>query len=141
LEYLGERWAGTLADYNSKNYDDLSSNRTLIWGMYLSKFSSQEVLRNLFGGNILNNEKFLLDFGDGNVTHNLLIDLVFAYGIIGGSFVLWFFIHKINFIRKTYQETNVKIYYSFLFSKIIVLILGFNLSLVNTNYFWILLFL
>ena len=141
LEYLGERWAGTLADYNSKNYDDLSSNRTLIWGMYLSKISSQEVQTNLFGGNILNNEKFLGDFGDGNVTHNLLIDLVFAYGIIGGLFILWFFIQRINFIRKTYQETNVKIYYSFLFSKIIVLILGFSLSLVNTNYFWILLFL
>lgn len=141
FEYIGERWSGTLADYNSKNYDDLSSNRTIIWGLYLSKFSTQEVLTNLFGGNILNNEKFLSDFGDGNVTHNLLIDLIFAYGLIGGSFILWFFINRIKSIRKTYQETNIKFYYSFLFSKIIVLILGFSLSLVNTHYFWILLFL
>lgn len=141
FEYLGDRWSGTFSDYNSKNYDDLSSSRTLIWGMYLSQFSTQEVLTNLFGGNILNNEKFLVDFGDGNVTHNFLIDLIFAYGLIGCAFILWFFINKITFIRKAYQHTHINFYYSFLFSKIVLFVLGLGLSLVNTNYFWILLFL
>jgi len=140
-EYIEERWSGTFSDYNSKNYDDLSSNRTIIWGMYFSKFSTQEVLTSLFGGNILNNEKFLVDFGDGNVTHNFLIDIIFAFGLIGCAFILWFFIHRVNFLRKTYQETNIRFYYSFLFSKIIVFFLGLSVSLVNTHFFWILLFL
>jgi len=72
----------TLLNFQEKNYNRLTSDRTYLWDQYFYIYSQQNLVKQLFGNPLVNRER------TGLASHNGWLDLLMNNGIIGLSILI-----------------------------------------------------
>lgn len=82
LSSIGLRMSETVLNFQEKNYNRLTSDRTYLWDQYFYIYSQQNLVKQLFGNPLVNRER------TGLASHNGWLDLLMNNGIIGLSILI-----------------------------------------------------
>lgn len=125
--------------WNSFSRGDLISataDRTTIAESYLNYYKRQDIIKQLFGGNIIASPDLLTAVGCSSVTHNVYLDYLMAFGAIGGLIMLGFFIFRTIQYFVKYEVTDILEYKAVFLMKISTLMFGITLALLQVPLWW-----
>lgn len=112
----------------------LTTGRTDIAEIYLKYYFSQNPIKMLFGGNILQSQGLFSNLGAAAVTHNTLLDHLMVYGIAG--FVLMYSLYIKRFYYYLRENISINEKGAILIIKFSVLLYSFTLAYLEVPFWW-----
>ncbi len=102
LGALSYRIDDKLSSLFSRDYDELTTNRTLITDKHLQYFNEQSVFKKLFGLNVVTSTHTML----GSVAHNELVDMMLNVGIVGMLALMLCYLYRTIEVVVLYVKTK-----------------------------------
>lgn len=135
---LLDRVEYTMNMLSQGNYARATADRTIIAEIYISYYKKQNIIMQLFGGNVLASTQLFTAIGQHKVTHNVYIDYLMAFGAVGGAIMMGsYIIRMIRYLIK-HIDTRIVEFRGVFLMKLCGLIFGIGIALLQVSTWWIL---
>lgn len=135
MEELLWRWERTFSSLESQDYTLATVNRSDIAEGYMNYFSEQSLFGQALGFNVPASPK-LLALADGQVTHNVYIDFLMAFGVLGTAYMFFQFFSRALWYFRQYRETSNPNFLTVFEMKLSMAIFGTSLSMLQVYSWW-----
>ncbi len=135
MEELLWRWERTFSSIESQDYTLATVNRSDIANAYMNHFANQSLLKQAFGFNIPGSPGLVAVAAD-QVTHNVYIDFLMAFGVIGTIYIFFQFISRCMWYFRQYKDTSNPNFLTVFEMKLSMAIFGTSLAMLQVYSWW-----
>lgn len=138
MDYIIARWEETWSAFSSGNIAYATAERSSISNAYMRYFATESALKQLFGFNVVGSQSLFIKIGRAGVTHNVFIDYLMAFGVIGSVIMFGLCFARLRRYYKLYRITNNLAYLAIVEIKVAMLVFGATLAMLQVHIWWFL---